>query len=83
VLAIGRWPVDRSRLEARLMRLYVDDDKCQGHTLCAWAAPDVVRLGDDDGHAIVDEPRVPPEHEEAVRRAVLNCPEGALRIDDD
>ena len=65
------------------MRLTVDYEKCQGHTLCAWAAPAVIRLGDDDGRAVVDDPNVPPEQEEAVRRAVANCPESALILDED
>jgi ferredoxin len=62
------------------VRLTVDYERCQGHTLCAWAAPAVIRLADDDGRAIVDDPEVPPEHEEAVRAAVANCPENALVI---
>ena len=65
------------------MRLTVDYDKCQGHTLCAWVAPEVIRLADDDGRAIVDDPEVAPEHEDAVRSAVANCPENALVITDD
>ena len=65
------------------MRLRVDYDRCQGHTLCAWAAPAVIRLADDDGRAVVDEPVVPADQHEAVRRAVANCPENALIIDDD
>ena len=62
------------------MKVAVDPDRCQGHTLCAWVAPDVFRLGDDDGHAYVDDPDVAPEHEQAVRKAALNCPEGAILI---
>ncbi len=65
------------------MRLTVDYDKCEGHTLCAWAAPSVIRLADDDGRAIVDDPEIAPEHEESVRAAVANCPEGALIISTD
>lgn len=62
------------------MRLTVDYDRCQGHTLCAWAAPEVIRLADDDGRALVDDPHVPPDHEAAVRAAAANCPENALVI---
>lgn len=64
------------------MRLTVDYSRCQGHTLCAWSAPAVIRLGDDDGLAYVDDPEVPADQEEAVRRAVANCPENALVLDD-
>lgn len=62
------------------MRLTVDYDKCQGHTVCSWAAPNVIRLADDDGRALVDNPEVPPEEFENVRRAVAGCPENALTI---
>ena len=64
------------------MRLRVDYDRCQGHTLCAWAAPAVIRLADEDGRAVVDDPVVPADQHEAVRRAVANCPENALIIDE-
>jgi ferredoxin len=62
------------------MRVAVDPDRCQGHTLCAWAAPDVFRLRDVDGHAFVDTPEVPTARHDAVRNAALNCPEGAITI---
>lgn len=64
------------------MRLTVDYSRCQGHTLCAWSAPDVIRLGEDDGRAIVDNADIDPEHADAVRRAAANCPEGALVIEE-
>lgn len=62
------------------MRITIDETRCQGHTLCAWAAPAVIRLSDVDGRAIIDDPNVPPEHEAAVRAAVANCPENALAL---
>lgn len=62
------------------MRLRVDPDKCQGHTLCAMAAPDLFTLREEDGHAEVGDGVVPPEREEAARRAVLGCPERAIEI---
>jgi ferredoxin len=64
------------------MRLSVDYERCQGHTLCAWAAPEVIRLADHDGRAVVDQPEIPPEHQESVRRAVANCPENALVVEE-
>ena len=35
------------------LRVAVDADLCQGHTLCNFAAPDVFHLRDEDGHAYV------------------------------
>jgi ferredoxin len=62
------------------MRVEVDPTKCQGHTLCAMAATEVFHLREEDGHAEVGDGPVPPELEDAVRRAVIGCPEGAISI---
>ena len=64
------------------MRVKVDPDRCQGHTLCAMAAPDVFVLSDFDGHSSVCVDVVPAELEEAVRGAVNTCPERAIEIED-
>lgn len=62
------------------MRVYVDPTVCQGHTLCTLAAPQLFLLGEDDGHAYVTSDEVPPELEDAVRRAAATCPEGAIAV---
>lgn len=64
------------------LRLIVDADRCQGHALCAAAAPDLVSLSDVDGHAHVEPAAVPAALEPAARRAVIGCPEGALRVEE-
>ena len=64
------------------MRVSVDPDKCQGHTACAMAAPDVFGLDDEDGHSHVLLPEVPAHLEAAVRTAHLNCPERAVLLSD-
>lgn len=61
------------------MKVTVDPDRCQGHTLCSIAAPTVFRLRDDDGHAEVDEPAIHPGLESAIRDAEATCPERAIR----
>ena len=33
------------------MKVRVDPEICQGHTLCAMTAPDLFALSDEDGHA--------------------------------
>lgn len=63
------------------MRVQVDPDVCQGHTLCALAAPQIFLLGEEDGHAYVASGEVPPELEDAVRRAAATCPEGAITVE--
>jgi ferredoxin len=60
------------------MKVRIDASLCQGHAMCALACPQLFRLSDEDGHAWVEDETVPPELEDAVRRAVLSCPEGAI-----
>lgn len=63
------------------MNVSVDENLCQGHARCALICPDVFDL-DEAGFSVVLTPQVPPEHEGAVKDAVLNCPERAIRISD-
>ncbi len=63
------------------MLVRIDPDVCQGHTLCALAAPEIFHLGDEDGHAYVVSAEVPSDQEELVRNAVATCPEGAISVD--
>lgn len=63
------------------MRVRVLDDVCQGHTLCAMTAPEVFRLREEDGHAVVMFEEVPDQYADAVERAALGCPERAIVID--
>jgi ferredoxin len=60
----------------------VDPDVCQGHTLCALAAPAVFHLREEDGHSFVESPDVPPALEDQVRKAAATCPEGAITIEE-
>jgi len=64
------------------MRVRVDPDVCQGHTLCSLAAPEIFLLREEDGHAFVASDVVPPDLEAMVRKAVETCPEGAISVDD-
>jgi ferredoxin len=64
------------------MKVRVDPERCQGHTLCAMAAPDVFVLSEFDGHSSVRVDVVPVALEEAVRTAANTCPERAIEIED-
>jgi ferredoxin len=59
------------------MRAAVDDQRCRGHGVCCSLCPEVFTLT-DDGYAIVENPDVPAEFEDAVREAVESCPENAI-----
>jgi ferredoxin len=65
------------------VRVRVDQDRCQGHTLCAMIAPDSFQLDDIEGHASAISEDVPPHQEDAVREAVQSCPEQAILLDID
>jgi ferredoxin len=64
------------------MKVRVDPEKCQGHTLCAMEAPEVFQLSDFDGHSTAPNEEVPPELEAAVLGAAATCPEQAIVIYD-
>lgn len=60
------------------MKVRVDTERCQGHTLCAMIAPQVFELGEIDGHSSVTSEEVPPELAAKVTEAVNSCPERAI-----
>ncbi len=64
------------------MRVYVDEAICQGHTLCAMAAPEVFHLRDDDGHAYVAVTEFTPEVMQSAKRAASTCPEQAIVVEE-
>ncbi len=63
------------------MKVWVDREKCQGHTLCAMIAPDSFELDDVDGHASAVNEIVPDDQQDAVREAAQSCPEQAIVIE--
>lgn len=64
------------------MRVRLDYDTCHGHQSCAIAAPEVFGA-DEYGNAVVlIEGDLPEELEAKTRRAVGNCPERALILED-
>ena len=60
------------------MKVRVDHERCQGHTLCAMNAPDVFLLDEIDGHASVADENVAADREDAVADAADSCPEQAV-----
>ncbi|CAA0124846.1 Ferredoxin fas2 [Mycolicibacterium vanbaalenii] len=59
------------------MKLIIDRKRCEGHGLCAEAAPELLRL-DDNGDLIVAPEEVPPSSISAARAAAFACPVAAL-----
>jgi ferredoxin len=60
------------------MKVRVDPDLCQGHTLCAMTAPELFTLSDFDGHAQAIEGDVPADQELLAKEAARSCPEQAI-----
>lgn len=65
------------------MKVVVNETRCQGHARCAFFAPEVFEI-DDEGYAKVRPgfETVPPELQDKVRKACLNCPELSIVISD-
>lgn len=65
------------------MKVWVDPERCQGHTLCAMIAPESFQLSDIDGTSSAIDEAVPADREDQVREAARSCPEQAIMITDD
>ncbi len=64
------------------MKVFVDAERCQGHTLCSMIAPDSFELSDIDGTASPVNETVPADQEDLVREAAQSCPEQAISIEE-
>jgi ferredoxin len=64
------------------VKVSVDSERCQGHTLCSMIAPDSFELSDIDGTASPVNEEVPGDQEDVVREAAQSCPEQAISIEE-
>lgn len=64
------------------MKVWVDPQRCQGHTLCAMIAPDSFQLSDIDGSSSAVSEVVPVDQADQVREAAQSCPEQAIIVSD-
>jgi len=70
----------RSQRRETPVKVHVDPERCQGHTLCNMIAPKVFQLDDIDGHSSAISEEVPADQEAQVAEAVRSCPEQAISI---
>ena len=63
------------------MRVWVDSQRCRGHTLCAMIAPHSFSLDDIDGTSSAVDDVVPDGEQARVREAARSCPEQAILIE--
>jgi ferredoxin len=64
------------------VKVRVNSERCQGHTLCSMIAPESFELSDIDGTASPVNEVVPADQEDAVREAADSCPEQAISIEE-
>ena len=64
------------------MRVFVNPDLCQGHTLCNMVAPDIFHLREEDGHSYVVVDELTPEMVPLAQKAAIGCPERAIVVED-
>jgi ferredoxin len=65
------------------VKVWVDPERCQGHTLCSMIAPDSFLLSDIDGSSSAISEVVPTDQQDRVREAAQSCPEQAILITDE
>jgi ferredoxin len=65
------------------VKVWVDPERCQGHTLCAMIAPDSFQLSDIDGSSSAVSELVPADQQAQVREAAQSCPEQAILVTDE
>jgi ferredoxin len=62
------------------VKVWVDSERCRGHTLCSMIAPDSFQLSDIDGSSSAINEVVPADQQDRVREAAQSCPEQAILI---
>jgi ferredoxin len=62
------------------VKVHVDPEKCQGHTLCAMRAPGLFELSEIDGHSSAMAGQVPADLEPDALEAARSCPEQAISL---
>ncbi len=63
-------------------RVHVDPDKCQGHNRCYSLAPELFELDELGQSSERGDGVVPPARLDQARRAVANCPEYAVSLEE-
>ena len=61
------------------MRVAVDRELCQGHTLCNAVGPDVYDL-DEQGHCLLLVTEIPAELVDQATKGADACPERAITL---
>ncbi|MGH8992319.1 MAG: ferredoxin [Acidimicrobiia bacterium] len=65
------------------MRVWVDPQRCQGHNRCYALAPELFDVDDYGLSSARNDGVVPPGLEDKARLAEANCPEFAIKVEED
>jgi ferredoxin len=69
--------------EGNVVKVRVDQQKCQGHNRCYSLAPELFDVDDYGTAKELNDGVVPPELVDKARLAVANCPEYAIELTED
>jgi ferredoxin len=65
------------------MKVSIDAARCEGHGRCYSLAPEAFEPDDLGDGRVLGDGTVPPELADVARRAVANCPERAITLDEE
>lgn len=65
------------------MKVQVDPERCHGHNRCYALAPELFDVDDYGMASARNDGVVPPGMEDKARLAEANCPEFAIRVEED
>jgi ferredoxin len=65
-----------------VMKVHIDKSRCQGHGRCYAVAPALFEADDIGNGVEIGGGVVPAGLEDDARRAVMNCPEQAISVEE-
>lgn len=66
--------------DAKLLRVSIAAERCQGHNRCCLLAPELFEPDEEGNAKVRGDGVVPAGLEQKARLAVANCPEHAVRL---
>jgi ferredoxin len=66
--------------DAKILRVRVDGERCQGHNRCCALAPELFEADELGNAKVKGDGAVPAALQAKARLAVANCPEHAVRL---
>jgi ferredoxin len=64
------------------VKLRIDSERCQGHGRCYDLVPELFGEDDEGYGTVLGTGVVPPDKAQEARKAVANCPERAINLEE-